>query len=300
MRVPAIVVSPFVPAGVVHTVFDHTSIPATLARVFQLGRFLTSRDAAANTFDDVASLSAPRTSVPDLSQAASAAPALVSTRAGRTIVMAGESEDSQAEVEELSDFQHELLELARALERTHAPLQARAATAASRPRSEQDAAIYVRRVANLMAQPLEVGPQARVREGMRAARQGTAETVYRVVVPARSDVCLPFAHASAGEAAQVSFTIASSPEAIHRTARYITTFDDPYGTGNLADPAQGDLPPVIFNADDSELFVDVRVLVGAPSFSVPLEYEESQAPHGAAVVQFLVDGEPLVTLFVRV
>ena len=300
VRVPAIVVSPFVPAGVVHTVFDHTSIPATLARVFQLGRFLTSRDAAANTFEGVASLSAPRTSVPDLSQAATAAPGLVSTRAGRTTVMAGESEEVQAEVEELSDFQQELLELARALERTHAPLQARATAAARRPQSEQDAAIYVRRVADLMAQPLEVRPQARVSEGMRVARKGTAATVYRVVVPARSEVCLPFAHASAGDAAQVSFTIASSPEAIHRTARYITTFDDPYGTGNLADPEQGDLPPIIFNADDSELFVDVRVSVGAPSFSVPLEYEESQAPHGATVVHFLVDGEPLVTLFVRV
>ena len=101
---------------------------------------------------------------------------------------------------------------------------------------------------------------------MRAARKGTAATVYRVVVPARSDVCLPFAHASAGDAAQVSFTITSSPEAIHRTARYVTTFDDPYGSGNLADPEQGDLPPVIFNADDRELFVDVRVSVGAPSF----------------------------------
>ena len=160
--------------------------------------------------------------------------------------------------------------------------------------------MYVRRVADLMTRPLEVRPQARVPEGMRVARQGTAATVYRVVVPARSEVCLPFAHASAGDAAQVSFIIASSPEAIHRTARYITTFDDPYGTGNLADPEQGDLPPVIFNADDSELFVDVRVSVGAPSFSVPLEYEESQAPHGATVVHFLVDGEPLVTLFVRV
>ena len=121
--------------------------------------------------------------------------------------------------------------------------------------------MYVRRVADLMAQSLEVRPQARVSEGMRVARKGTAATVCRVVVPARSDVCLPFAHASAGDAAQVSFTIASSPEAIHRTARYITTFDDPYGTGNLVDPAHGDQPPIIFHADDSELFVDVRVSV---------------------------------------
>ncbi len=172
VRVPAIVVSPFVPAGVVHTVFDHTSIPATLARVFQLGRFLTSRDAAANTFEGVASLSAPRTSVPDLSQAASGVPALVSTRAGRTIVMARRDRGGAAEGEELSDFQHELLELARALERTHAPPQARAAAAPWRPQTEQDAAMYVRRVAALMSQPSRSPSPDTRRRADASARKG--------------------------------------------------------------------------------------------------------------------------------
>ena len=210
----------------------------------------------------------------------------------------GETE-SERGGDELSDFQHELLELARALERTHAPLQARAAAAIEWPKTEQDAALYVRRVSALMSQPLEVRAETRVAERMRAAGRAPAATVYRVVVAPQSDVCLPFVHAVAGDPAQVRFTIGSSPDAIHRTARYVTTFDDPYGSGNLDDPGEGDLPPVIFNADDSDLFVDVRVSVGTPSFSVPLEYEESHAPHGVTIVHFLVDGEPLVTLLVR-
>jgi phospholipase C len=54
LRVPAVLVSPLVqPGSVDATVYDHSSIPATLNAVFGLGaaNFLTRRDAAANTFD---------------------------------------------------------------------------------------------------------------------------------------------------------------------------------------------------------------------------------------------------------
>jgi len=52
VRVPAILVSPWVAAGRVdHTVYDHTSVPATIKKMFGLPRFLTARDTAANTFD---------------------------------------------------------------------------------------------------------------------------------------------------------------------------------------------------------------------------------------------------------
>jgi len=52
VRVPAVLVSPWVAAGRVdHTVYDHTSVPATIKKMFGLPRFLTARDAAANTFD---------------------------------------------------------------------------------------------------------------------------------------------------------------------------------------------------------------------------------------------------------
>ncbi len=52
VRVPALLISPWVGEGRVdHTVYDHTSVPATLKKLFGLPRFLTARDAAANTFD---------------------------------------------------------------------------------------------------------------------------------------------------------------------------------------------------------------------------------------------------------
>ena len=52
VRVPAILVSPWVGAGVAdHTTYDHTSLPATIKTMFGLPRFLTARDAAAATFD---------------------------------------------------------------------------------------------------------------------------------------------------------------------------------------------------------------------------------------------------------
>jgi phospholipase C len=52
VRVPAILVSPWVAAGHVdHSVYDHTSVPATIKKMFGLPRFLTARDAAATTVD---------------------------------------------------------------------------------------------------------------------------------------------------------------------------------------------------------------------------------------------------------
>jgi len=50
--VPAILVSPWVAEGAAdHTTYDHTSLPATIKKMFGLPRFLTARDAAAATFD---------------------------------------------------------------------------------------------------------------------------------------------------------------------------------------------------------------------------------------------------------
>jgi phospholipase C len=56
VRVPALVVSPLIPKGVVdHTVYDHSSVPATLERLFGFPA-LTQRDAAANDLRHLASL----------------------------------------------------------------------------------------------------------------------------------------------------------------------------------------------------------------------------------------------------
>jgi phospholipase C len=61
-RVPAVLVSPWVEPGVDTTVYDHTSISATLNALFELGPagFLSKRDAAANAFSRNLALSAPR------------------------------------------------------------------------------------------------------------------------------------------------------------------------------------------------------------------------------------------------
>jgi len=60
-RVPAVLVSPYIPRGTIDkTVYDHSSIPATLKVLFGLPNFLTKRDSRANTFDRSVTLSSPR------------------------------------------------------------------------------------------------------------------------------------------------------------------------------------------------------------------------------------------------
>ena len=60
-RVPAILVSPWVPQGsVFNDEYRHTSLIATLRKVWSLGDPLTQRDASARTFDDLFTLDKPR------------------------------------------------------------------------------------------------------------------------------------------------------------------------------------------------------------------------------------------------
>lgn len=63
-RVPAVVVSPLVPKNLIdHRVYDHSSIPASIERVFDLPA-LTQRDAAANALDRLVSRKTARTDAP--------------------------------------------------------------------------------------------------------------------------------------------------------------------------------------------------------------------------------------------
>ncbi|HUZ35357.1 MAG TPA: alkaline phosphatase family protein [Streptosporangiaceae bacterium] len=78
-RVPALVISPLVPARTVDTqIRDHASIPATLRALFAPDAGpLTGRDAWSPPFHDLLTLAEPRTDLPDLSDYASgAAPVL--------------------------------------------------------------------------------------------------------------------------------------------------------------------------------------------------------------------------------
>jgi phospholipase C len=75
-RVPAVLVSPLIPAGTRDgRVHDHASVPATLRRLFAPDADpLTNRDAWSTPFHDVATLAEPRTDLPDLSAEATPAP----------------------------------------------------------------------------------------------------------------------------------------------------------------------------------------------------------------------------------
>lgn len=65
-RVPAIVVSPLIPRNIIdHRTYDHSSIPATVERLFNL-RSLTARDRAASDLRRLAVLRAPRSVSTDL------------------------------------------------------------------------------------------------------------------------------------------------------------------------------------------------------------------------------------------
>ncbi|KAK8260354.1 hypothetical protein V6Z12_D13G116900 [Gossypium hirsutum] len=73
-RVPAIMVSPWIePGTVLHrpsgpdptSEFEHSSIAATLKKIFNLKEFLTKRDAWAGSFDIVVNRSTPRTDCPE-------------------------------------------------------------------------------------------------------------------------------------------------------------------------------------------------------------------------------------------
>ncbi len=64
IRVPAVIVSPLIPAGTIdHRVYDHSSIPATVEKVFGLPP-LTARDAAANDVMPLLSLDTAREDAP--------------------------------------------------------------------------------------------------------------------------------------------------------------------------------------------------------------------------------------------
>ncbi|XVF56681.1 hypothetical protein PTKIN_Ptkin06aG0140000 [Pterospermum kingtungense] len=111
VRVPAILVSPWIePGTVLHgpsgpyptSEFEHSSIPATLKKIFNLKEFLTKRDAWAGSFDIVVNRSTPRTDCPEK------LPEPVKMR------------DTDAkETEKLSDFQEELVQVAAALKGDH-------------------------------------------------------------------------------------------------------------------------------------------------------------------------------------
>ncbi|WP_223643727.1 alkaline phosphatase family protein [Corallococcus sp. EGB] len=66
VRVPAVVISPWIPKNVIdHRLYDHASVPATVAAAFGL-KHMTLRDTNANNLLSLATLSEPRSDCPDV------------------------------------------------------------------------------------------------------------------------------------------------------------------------------------------------------------------------------------------
>ncbi|KAL5770072.1 hypothetical protein ACOSP7_014226 [Xanthoceras sorbifolium] len=111
VRVPTIFISPWIDRGtVLHgasgpctgSEFEHSSIPATVKKIFNLKEFLTKRDAWAGTFDCVLNRTTPRTDCPV-------------TLAEAVKIRDGEAKENET----LSDFQKELVQMAAALNGDH-------------------------------------------------------------------------------------------------------------------------------------------------------------------------------------
>lgn len=148
VRVPAVLISPFIkPKTIVQTVFDHTSIPATVKKVFGLPQFLTKRDAKANVFSDVPTLASPRKDVG------------VTSKVGLIKLQSEEAEYKEQDIltrkafrqissEPLTELQQSLVELANKLDLGEEPnSELRKLRVARRIETEYDAAIYLREVA---------------------------------------------------------------------------------------------------------------------------------------------------------
>jgi phospholipase C len=158
VRVPAVLVSPFIPKATIdHRTFDHTSIPATLKQIFGLPSFLTQREAAAQTFEDVASLDTARTDVPT-NVGAAVAPSVFQQPVQQDLadLAARHKSAGQASKEPLSDLQEALVGLAHMLDLKESP-EVRALRTARRVENEYDAAVYVREVAERYAQTSKKG-----------------------------------------------------------------------------------------------------------------------------------------------
>jgi phospholipase C len=158
LRVPAVLISPFIPRGTIdHRTFDHTSIPATLKQVFGLSSFLTQRDAAAQTFSDVASLDVARSDVPSSLAQPAIAPHVQRFGAELTAEIATQQKATgQVSTASLSEFQEALVALAHTLDLKETQ-QLRGLRVARRTDTEYDAAVYVREVSERYAQTSQRG-----------------------------------------------------------------------------------------------------------------------------------------------
>lgn len=101
VRVPALLISPRIPRGVDNRVFDHTSLLATIKKLFNLPSFLTKRDASASTFENL---------ILDNTRDVDRLPSNLSQLLGPS-----QKNPADAGRTQLSDHQRSLMQLARSL-----------------------------------------------------------------------------------------------------------------------------------------------------------------------------------------
>jgi phospholipase C len=154
VRVPAVLVSPYIEKGTIDsTVYDHTSVLASLKELFDLPDFLTKRDANAATFAHV--ITGTRrddtpTKLPRMATPATAVPPVITTAQLSDAQI--NDVTAQRSTAELSEFQQSLVGLAKTLEVT-ASDRTRVALKAAVPTDEHGGAVLVRQVVDQFLNP---------------------------------------------------------------------------------------------------------------------------------------------------
>ena len=139
-RVPAVLVSPFIPRGTVdHTLYDHSSLPATAKKLFNLPAFLNKRDAAASPIDTSSWSNQARTDTPEtLPRAGDGTGGALPTLSAAEVSAAS---PDQMSMEPLTELQDSLLTLANTLD----PRDQMIALAEATPvETEHEGAVQVR------------------------------------------------------------------------------------------------------------------------------------------------------------
>ena len=154
VRVPSVIISPHVDKGVVDsTVYDHTSILATVRELFNLPDALTERDRQANTIsrnlkaqtrtDTPMTLARPQEPTADGFHAASAVAKMTASHVIQDLA------NGQASTAPLSEFQASLVEAANALQ-VEQPPRAGVLTLARLVDNQHEGAVHVRETATRM------------------------------------------------------------------------------------------------------------------------------------------------------
>jgi len=142
VRVPAVIVSPYIPKGtIVHDVFDHTSVIATARKLFLAGKpntWLTERDRNANTFEACLTLATPRTDKPSIPEPSGSAETMAAAASTKSQATKSNGDRKLSELQQVGLVQMISLETQKAKKNSQSPTIV--------PKTEQEAAKYLQEV----------------------------------------------------------------------------------------------------------------------------------------------------------